>query len=142
MARGRKRDQEVSDTGSSSAGMGSAGTSAEHNVKARREIINECASQMLGIISERQELNERAGEIRERLKNAGIDNKAFMFALRVQQMGDDRDTYLDGLRENFKALGIGQQGSLFLDPEQDEDKDLRPNFLRETTATHEAAGTA
>lgn len=93
------------------------GPGPQHNMDARKVIIQECASGMREINTERADLNERAGDIRTRLRDAGIDVKSFMVALKLEDMAkDDRETYLDNLREHMAALGIGEQGSLFPDP--------------------------
>jgi hypothetical protein len=87
------------------------------NSEARTVIIQECAQGMKAIGNERAELNERAADIRERLRDAGIDVKSFMVALKLEAMeADDRTTYLENLREHMAALHIGEQGSLFPDP--------------------------
>lgn len=87
------------------------GPSIEHNSKERAKIISECGTQMKSIMSQRKDLNEEASEIRERLRDNGIDVKSFMAALRLSEMDDTnaRDNYLDGLKESFRALGMGGQ---------------------------------
>lgn len=94
----------------------------DHNVKARNEIIFECATEMTLIQTKRGELNDRAGNIRTRLKDSSIDVASFMAALRIANMADAevRDAYLDGLREAFEALGVGAQLSMF-DAKTDKD---------------------
>ena len=119
----------------------------------RTKIIQESAAGMKAINAERAELNERAGDIRERLRDAGIDVKSFMVALKLEAMeSDDRATYLDNLREHMAALSIGEQGSLFPDPAikkaRDQDfgdgeEDVRPSHLKEKERlSGEPAGTA
>lgn len=115
----------------------------ESNAQARDVIIQECASSMRDIKRQRAELNEEAAGIRERLKNAGINKAAFEAALRIADMDDDaaRDDYLDGLRENFRAMGIGFQAEMF-DREKmggsDGEEDVRPEFLKQQQAEREA----
>lgn len=90
--------------------LGAAGTDPQHNAKARTEIIHECAQQMLQIKKERADLNERAGEVRQRLKDANIQTAAFDYALRVAGMEDAaRDAYMDSLKECFAGMSIGEQ---------------------------------
>ncbi len=85
-----------------------------HNVNDLKKVIRECAKEMGEIKGERAELNERAGEIRERLRNAGVQTKAFDFACKVREMEQEaRDDYLDSLRINFDALGVGAQTEMF-----------------------------
>ena len=91
-------------------------TNAKHNIANLNKVIKECAAEMLQIKRERGDLNERAGDIRTRLKEAGVQTAAFDFALRVQDMEQEaRDSYLDSLQVNFDALGIGGQLSMFTD---------------------------
>ncbi len=100
------------------------GTSnAKHNIANLSKVIKECATEMMQIMKERGGLNERAGDIRKRLKDAGVQTAAFDFALRVQNMEEEaRQSYLESLQINFEALGIGGQSDLFpaagAEPEQ------------------------
>ena len=93
----------------------------DHNVQSRNAIITECAAAMAIIQADRKALNDRAGDIRTRLKDSLIHVPSFMAAMRIKEMGDDeaRDAYLDGLRESFEALGIGGQLSMFDGPAKD-----------------------
>ena len=85
-----------------------------HNVADLKKVICECAHEMVEILGERKEINERAGDIRKRLTDAGVQTKAFDFAVKIQQMEQEaRDDYLDSLRINFDALGIGAQSEMF-----------------------------
>ena len=85
-----------------------------HNVNDLKKVIRECAKEMAEIKSERSDLNERAGDIRKRLTEAGVQTKAFDFACKVQAMEQEaRDDYLDSLRINFDALGVGAQSEMF-----------------------------
>lgn len=93
---------------------------ADHNVANINKVIRECAGEMTQIKKERGGLNERAGDIRERLTKAGVQTAAFDFALRVQDMEQEaRDNYLESLRLNFDAMGIGMQGDMFAPMEGD-----------------------
>ena len=92
----------------------SEGANKDHNVKDLNKLILDCAKEMIEIKSERQGLNERAGEIRKRLRDSGVETKAFEFAVRVSEMEQEsRDNYVDWLKVSFAALGVGEQGSLF-----------------------------
>ena len=65
---------------------------------------------MLEIKEERKGLNERAGDIRTRLKESGIQTKAFDFAVRCYEMEQEaRENYMDSLSLVFDTLEIGQQ---------------------------------
>ena len=82
-----------------------------HSLKSRTNIQQECATEMRRIKATRKELNEQAGDIRKRLRDVDINVKAWEAALRISDMEDveARDAYMDGLRESFEALGVGQQ---------------------------------
>lgn len=83
---------------------------ALHNVKSRTAILAECGEQFRGIQAERSALNEQAGEIRTRLKEIGVEPKAFMAALRCADMEKEgQDKYMDTFQEAFNALGSGGQ---------------------------------
>lgn len=88
-----------------------------HNAADRSKVMTECATEMRRIKDSRSELNKQAGDIRQRLRDNGIDVKSWEAALRLADMEDDgaRDTYLDGLREAFQALGVGAQAAMFPD---------------------------
>lgn len=95
-------------------GNGADSANKQHNVKEINKVIRECATEMTRIKAARQELNEQAGDIRERLRDAGVEVSSFNFALRVRDMEDEaRANYIDWLRVSFEALGVGAQGMLF-----------------------------
>jgi hypothetical protein len=85
-----------------------------HNVDELKKIRRECAAGMREIIEQRKDLNEQAGDIRERLRDNGIDVKSFMAGLRLVDMEDvaARDNYIDGLRLTFEALGQGEMADM------------------------------
>ena len=103
----------------------------EHNSKARKQIIRECADEMRGIKAQRKELSEQASDIRERLRNAGIDVKSFEAALRLVDMDDSeaRNVFMDGLSEAWEAIGIGGQLD-WIDAAEKAEEDVRPRHLR------------
>lgn len=81
-----------------------------HNVGNRRVAIQNAAQEMLAIKAERKALNERAREVRQTLKEMGVQTPAFDYALRVADMEDEaKAEYLDSLRECFDGLDVGQQ---------------------------------
>lgn len=87
----------------------------DHNVGDLKKMIAGCAGQMNEIDDERKDLNERAGDIREKLRNSGVQVAAFNFARRLDKMdAEARGEYLDSLRINMESMGIGGQGTLFL----------------------------
>lgn len=100
MARSLKAGQE----------LGAEGTKNEYDAKARKTIINECVSGVLAIKKARKDLNEEMGDIRQRLRDAGIQTAAFDFAVRLKEMEQEaRDNYLDGLQECYEAMALGGQ---------------------------------
>lgn len=124
------------------------GPTIGHNVADLHKLIRNCASEMSQIKKERAALNERAGDIRDRLKESGVQTKAFEFALRLyEQEPEARAEYLDNLRLNFEALSIGAQSEMF--PEL---KGEAPGFVQDmaqpeaaepgTVADMEAQGSA
>lgn len=89
-------------------------TNAKHNILNITKVVKNCAAAMLVIQTERAELNARASDIREVLKTAGVDPKAFAFALKIEQQAvEDREKYLESLVLSFDALGIGGQSEMF-----------------------------
>ena len=90
------------------------GPTKGHNVADVNKLIRDCASSFLDIKKQRKELNEEAADIRERLRESGVQTKAFDFAVRVMEMeAEAQAEYLDNLRVNFEALGIGAQSEMF-----------------------------
>ncbi|MGI9490860.1 MAG: hypothetical protein ACR2QF_00380 [Geminicoccaceae bacterium] len=90
----------------------------DHNVADLKQLIRDCCQSMCSIKAQRQELNDQAGDIRKRLKEAGVTTKAFEFSVRVYEMeGEARGNYIDWLKVCFEALGVGEQGMLFPDSE-------------------------
>lgn len=114
------------------------------NSAERAKIIQECAQAMRGIHSQRKDLNEEAGEIRERIKNLGMPVKAWEATLRVVDMDDEaaRDAFMDGMRESFQALKPGQSVD-FLDhmPKQAAAPSLRTQSGKEARTAGRQAGT-
>lgn len=130
--------------------LGAKGTAAEVDAGERKRIIAECVGGWRDIVKERQALNEQAGEIRERLRNAKIDPKAVLHAVRLAEMEDQaaRAGYVDDLHLTFEALGLGEQLDWIKAHERRQDEagdaaDVRPRFLRGKRAdVGEPAGTA
>lgn len=92
-----------------------AGANKDHNVGDLKKLISDCARQMDEIDDERAELNERAGDIRERLRNSGVQVPAFNFARKLKKMeAEARNEYLDSLRVNMEGMAIGGQGEMFV----------------------------
>ncbi len=90
------------------------GVNKDHNVADLNKLIAECRDGMIEINAERKELNGRAGDIRERLRNSGVQIAAFNFALKLHDMESEaRNDYIDSLRLNMEAMSIGSQGLLF-----------------------------
>jgi uncharacterized protein (UPF0335 family) len=96
------------------------GVNKDHNVADLNKLICGCAEEMARIDDERSELNEQAGDIRERLKNSGVQPEAFKFACKLKKMEvEARNEYLDNLRLVNSALGIGEQMTLLPAGEDD-----------------------
>lgn len=112
-------------------GQAEDGPTKGHNVGDTQKLIRNCAQEMTRIKNERRALNEEASDIRQRLREAEVQPKAFEFALRLYDQDQEvRDEYLDQLRVNFEALGIGGQGDLFPTPQEG----VAPTFVQEAGA--------
>lgn len=116
---------------------------AEHNMKARADIMREGAAELDRIDKERADLNESASKVRERFKNTGISAKEVEVVRRWRKQEEgDRAQYLENVKEAMAALGLGEQGSLFVAANGDapeDTKDIRPRFLQDgdtPAATH------
>ena len=96
-------------------GESAPGTAAaDHNVANVTKMIKDCAASMIKIRGERRGLNERAGDIRKRIRDSGQAPAALDFAIRILEMDDaGREGYLESLRLSFDALGIGAQADMF-----------------------------
>ena len=98
---------------------GEGAANPEHNVADLKKLINECADGMTTIQKARADLNEDAGDIRKRLRDAGVEVKAFDAALRIRHMeAEARAQYTDSLQLAYEALSVGDQGSLLLGDEE------------------------
>lgn len=105
MARKKKSDTDEESNGN-----------AGHNVADIKALIRECSAEFLDIAEARKELNEQAGEMRKRLRDAGVDTNAFEYGVKVAQMDPDaKGNYLDWVRVTFETLDVGGQGALFVE---------------------------
>lgn len=94
----------------------------DHNIADIMKLIKDCAASMVDIKARRKELNEEASDIRERLRDSGVQPKAFDFALKLFEMeAEARAEYIDSLRLNMEAMDVGEQGLLFLNGEFPDD---------------------
>ena len=113
---------------------------SQHNMKARADVMREVAADLDSIDEQRADLNESAGESRKRLKENGISKDEFEFARKMRKKkAEDRENYIDNLRESMGALGIGVQGSFFAD-ENDAAAAKPPAGGNGGAAPHVAAG--
>lgn len=86
------------------------GANKDHNVKDLNKLVSESAREMLAINAQRSGLNVQASEIRKKLREAGIQTKAFDYALKISEMeAEGRDSYMDSLRLCWGGLQIGEQ---------------------------------
>jgi ribosome modulation factor len=122
---------------------GSDGASASHNVAGTLKVIRECAAEAIRIKGMRKALNEEMAEVRERLRDNGVQTKTFDLAVKLKEMEPEaQGEYIDSLRLNFEALSIGGQGEMFLDS-VGEDQPQEVAAAREAAkAAGEAAGEA
>ena len=90
------------------------GPTKGHNVANIKKLIQNSAREVVDIKKQRTELNEQMADIRKNLRESGVQPKAFDFAVRLmEQEAEARAEYLDNLRINFEALGIGHQAEMF-----------------------------
>jgi len=84
---------------------------AQHIGGERKKIMRECHKTMNEIEAARKALSERAGEVRLRFKNGGMNFDSFMAARKLVNMADTvaRDDYIDGLQEGLNNLGVPTQ---------------------------------
>lgn len=119
------------------------GRAIEVDAKKRRKLITECAQALNEIDDERSELNERAGEIRKRLKDAKMDVEAVQLVRRKMRNTDEAafTSFNDGYREALEALAPGQTIDMFrgtgTDPNEETEEAFggsedpaRPRFQR------------
>ena len=115
--------------------LGAAGTAPETNMDAVHRVIDECAAGFRRITAERKELNEQAGDLRERLRDAGIDPKPFMAALRVADFEDQaaRNEYMTAYQITYERLATGGQMDWVaaVANQAPDDGDMRPRFLKD-----------
>lgn len=83
----------------------------------RAEEIRKTAKSILGIKAEIKKLNEEKAEILQKVVKGDLGMKIadFNAALRwyALEKPEDRDAYLDTMRECFLALGVGEQSDFF-----------------------------
>jgi len=86
--------------------------SPKHNVEARKGIIADVCRELHALQSEKDAINERIAEIKNKKIKGDLGMKVsdFNFAYRAYKLeGKDRALLLDTMRETFEALGIGEQ---------------------------------
>ena len=81
------------------------------NSAAHKKMQRECADGLRRIAATRKELNEEAGEIRQRLRDAGIEPKAFDLVMKMRDLEDKSavNQYMRTLRDGWEALEVGGQ---------------------------------
>lgn len=85
-----------------------------HNSAKLKEVIVECAGQMVDIDGDRKGLNRRASDIREVLSDYGIDKEAFKEAYAYyKKKRHDRAGFDDSSKICHEALSDPKQKDLF-----------------------------
>ena len=81
------------------------------NSAAHRKMQQECAAGLRDIADQRKALNQEAGEIRERLRDAGVEPKAFALVMKMADLEDKSavNQYMSTLRDGWEALEVGGQ---------------------------------
>lgn len=91
-------------------GAASEGANKDHNIAHVNATIRKCRDEMLEIRAERRELNERAGDIRKRIKDMGENPKLFEANLTIYEMeAEDRARHMDSFRIIYEAMNQGDQ---------------------------------
>lgn len=86
------------------------------NSKARAETIRRACREISGMQAEIQKIQADISEYKSTHIKGDLGMKAsdFNVILRAYKLeDDDRDRYIDAIREGFAALGIGGQGDMF-----------------------------
>lgn len=91
-------------------GEKSQSANKDHNTKERAKIIREAVGAIVQLKGEKGAIQEQITEVRGRVKSLGIKAAEFNVALRFFELDtEDRNESLDGLRECFLALKLGEQ---------------------------------
>lgn len=102
---------------------GDAGAGGVTNLSETKTVIKEAVAKILGLKTERAEINAAIGEQRARVKNYGVPPAALDLAIRMREADpEDRQKMDEGYAIARDALGLGLQRSLFetLDENLDE----------------------
>lgn len=101
---------------------------AGHNSKVRAHLIQKLARDLAAIDAEAKELGGRRAEVSAQVRgDLGMTVKGFRIAYGIFMLPQEQqDESIDHLKECFRALGIGQQGSLFPDLPSDADEAAAP----------------
>lgn len=85
---------------------------AGHNSEARAEMIRNACRDLANMEAERQAIGKRISELKQKTVKGSLGMKISDFNMAYRLYGledDDRDQFIDTLRETFTALGIGAQ---------------------------------
>ncbi len=89
-----------------------------HNVQGLNDIIVQCVKDMAEIDGQRKALNKKAGEIREVMKEKGVDTDAFRDVYQYfKKRRHERDGYDESHKLCFDSLNGANTGDLFADLE-------------------------
>jgi len=114
---------------------------AGHNSKERQAIIVKCVQEIVALESKRDQISEQIRDIKQTRIKGELNMKIgdFNAALRLYRLeGDDREAFMETLRETFLALGLGEQ----LDFLATHDVAAKPLDLKAVYATGKKAGLA
>lgn len=94
--------------------LGEDAAPPESRVDNRQHIIREIKRDLYMVNADIAALQERRKKIKGRIKSdLGEKVSDFNMMIRLLDLeGDERDRAMDLIREGFKALGLGEQGSL------------------------------
>lgn len=99
------------------------GSSGVTNLTETKEVIKTEVARIIGLKSQRKEINNAIGEARARVKNYGVPPAALDLALRMKEADpEDRQKHDEGYAIARDALGLGLQRSLFETMEKEPEK--------------------
>ena len=84
----------------------------DHNVKARQNVIRSVCAELRTLEAERKVISDQIAAVKQKKIKGDLGMKIANFNVirRVYMLeGDARNEFFDDLRENFEALGVGDQ---------------------------------
>ena len=105
-----------------------------HNMGARRDVIRSVCREVVTLEKKRDEINAEIGAVKQKKIKGDLGMKIgdFNAALRVYRLeDDDRDQFLDTMRETFSALGVGKQLDFLKEMEAHDDRPAKDHAVND-----------